>query len=458
MSCLREGTKPALASERDRNQALPQRGNETKEGAPGRSRGTPTPGSSQLAPGRSRGTPTPGGSNGGHRPVPQRGNETKPVPQRGNETMGAPARWAAASARTLARRLRRRRRWELGGTVADALQWRAKVVRDALEAQWETEQQLGAHFGTLHEVMQAAKLLRSCTRGRISELEELRNLSAWARHAPPPGAVGLRAWPDGIDAGKLEQFRDMMYVDQRTEGESGQQDGPVNEEADLAGVPTPRWAGGTPSEAASCASSEDLDAEGVLDSKLDANEEEEEAHQEEVVPEQPEADNVAMPARAMTECLAGRAEPPPWARKPRPSAEGWTPEPSLAERAGRRARTSVLQERGPRSDRRCHLSKKWGSEAGPPVVLAAASRRPASSKGRVHSAACRTTLSPRTPWPSKEMQMPLLRSDWASEALWRGATPRCKGQPSRMPWTQRLPTAWPCTPWTTPQTRSTCGP
>ncbi|CAK0867159.1 unnamed protein product, partial [Prorocentrum cordatum] len=68
-------------------------------------------------------------------------------------------RWAASSARTLARRLRRQRREELGGTRASALAHRVQALRVALAEHWRLGDVLGCHFPTMAEALEAARVV-----------------------------------------------------------------------------------------------------------------------------------------------------------------------------------------------------------------------------------------------------------------------------------------------------------
>ncbi|CAK0880487.1 unnamed protein product [Prorocentrum cordatum] len=107
---------------------------------------------------------------------------------------GCGAAWAAASARTLARRLRRERRREVGETRATALAWRTAALRRALAAHWQLADRLGAHAPKFGETVAAARLI-GLEDGLQEVLEDLA-LGNWARHAPPPGQERFRPPPE----------------------------------------------------------------------------------------------------------------------------------------------------------------------------------------------------------------------------------------------------------------------
>ena len=127
-------------------------------------------------------------------------------------TTGAAA-WARRSARTLARRLRRRRVAASGGASrSQALLWRTEVFRQAVRAQWEVEAVLGAHFGSLREAAEGARLLHCLPEDEVSAFLELGDQANWARHAPPPGAVRVHRGPaQALLARDLEDFRAHLY-------------------------------------------------------------------------------------------------------------------------------------------------------------------------------------------------------------------------------------------------------
>ena len=79
----------------------------------------------------------------------------------GHPSRAGGASWAEASARTLARRLRRRRIAAVGPKWGHALAVRSAVLRRSLDAQWALEKQLG---GSLHL---AARVGESSWPGRL---------------------------------------------------------------------------------------------------------------------------------------------------------------------------------------------------------------------------------------------------------------------------------------------------
>ena len=81
-------------------------------------------------------------------------------------------RWAAASARTLARRLRRQARDERGLGRSAALAVRTKAMRAALAAHWELGDALGWHPAAMGEALSAARLLKLPTTA-VEAAEEL---------------------------------------------------------------------------------------------------------------------------------------------------------------------------------------------------------------------------------------------------------------------------------------------
>ena len=116
---------------------------------------------------------------------------------------GCGAAWAAASARTLARRLRRQRRAALGETRAAALAWRVELLRRSLGAHWELCDRIGAHCSSIMDAACMAELI-----GLPAEAAAAREIGAdanWARHSPPPGGPQLvPTVPVGHAAGALE--------------------------------------------------------------------------------------------------------------------------------------------------------------------------------------------------------------------------------------------------------------
>ena len=70
------------------------------------------------------------------------------------------SKWAAASARTLARRLRRKWRLEVGLSRAQALDRRVNALRSGVLAHWQLSDELGCHFAQLSDAIEARALLR----------------------------------------------------------------------------------------------------------------------------------------------------------------------------------------------------------------------------------------------------------------------------------------------------------
>ena len=104
--------------------------------------------------------------------------------QRLPEKQSRGSAWASSSARTLARRLRRR--WQLleGPTRARALHLRAKSVREALSLHWRLSDLVGSYATTFAETVRAAELLHIDVAPFRVGMEH----GNWARHAPPPDA------------------------------------------------------------------------------------------------------------------------------------------------------------------------------------------------------------------------------------------------------------------------------
>ena len=123
--------------------------------------------------------------------------------------MATGRQWAAASARTLSRRLRRSSRAELGTTRAQALSHRSALLRKAVVAHWELSDMLGAHYSEFADSVAAADVL-GLTK-RVSELKVAVADGAWARHSPPPGLSAALDAPNGVSASLLEQFREELY-------------------------------------------------------------------------------------------------------------------------------------------------------------------------------------------------------------------------------------------------------
>ncbi|CAK0836572.1 unnamed protein product, partial [Prorocentrum cordatum] len=91
-------------------------------------------------------------------------------------------RWAAASAKTLARRRRRQYRHEIGLSRAQALQRRLVLLRVGLTAHWDLSDAIGA-----------------CAD------------SNWVRHAPLRDTPAIPKMPIGISLVNLELFRAALY-------------------------------------------------------------------------------------------------------------------------------------------------------------------------------------------------------------------------------------------------------
>ena len=122
------------------------------------------------------------------------------------------AAWAQASARTLARRLRRRYVETDGVTRCQAVAYRVGVFRRAILRHWQIADAVGCHAPTLREMAAAAAVLR--VKGvDIAETHELNEQANWARHAPGPGGRPvLRPLPAGLTAVELENFRADLYA------------------------------------------------------------------------------------------------------------------------------------------------------------------------------------------------------------------------------------------------------
>ena len=118
--------------------------------------------------------------------------------------------WAVASARTLARRLRRKWRQQAGLSQAAALVVRTKALREALHAHWRLGDQLGCHFAAFRETLNAASLLMD--HDTLDDYKMALRLGNWARHSPPPGMSGPPPVPVGaLDARAVEEFRAKLF-------------------------------------------------------------------------------------------------------------------------------------------------------------------------------------------------------------------------------------------------------
>ena len=133
-------------------------------------------------------------------------------PQRSLQEAGGKS-WAAASARTLARRLRRQRQSTTGSTRAAALARRAAVLRLELAEHWRLEDLLHLRGPSLRFVVEAARLMQALPPDELDACEELASQANWARHAPAPlSAPRLPPIPKGIQASGLEIFRAKLSV------------------------------------------------------------------------------------------------------------------------------------------------------------------------------------------------------------------------------------------------------
>jgi hypothetical protein len=125
--------------------------------------------------------------------------------------------WAAASARTLARRLRRECRERLGGTRASALAHRCRLLRCSLAAHWALSDAVGGHSPSLADALAAAAAIHLGGEA-LAEAKAGLVEGNWARHAPPPGVTRLRPQPEGIRCSSLEEFREQLWPEPRKAG------------------------------------------------------------------------------------------------------------------------------------------------------------------------------------------------------------------------------------------------
>ena len=88
--------------------------------------------------------------------------------------------WASASARTLARRLRRERVRSIGASRAQALTVRVSQFRTSLALHWGLCDRIGAHFSQFADALTAAQLAR-VPLPDLSELTEARDHGDWAK-------------------------------------------------------------------------------------------------------------------------------------------------------------------------------------------------------------------------------------------------------------------------------------
>ncbi|CAK0847076.1 unnamed protein product, partial [Prorocentrum cordatum] len=112
--------------------------------------------------------------------------------------------WAAASARTLARRLRRERRAQLGQTRAAAMSYRLRGLRVALDAHWRLGDRLGGHIPTL------GARLAGLDDAELQDTIDALETGNWCRHAPPPCASGMPPPPAAVRAVVLESTLKIM--------------------------------------------------------------------------------------------------------------------------------------------------------------------------------------------------------------------------------------------------------
>ena len=121
--------------------------------------------------------------------------------------------WAAKSAATLARRLRRQRHAEFGHSRASALAQRARTFRASLADHWGLCDALGAHVPVHGEAVAAAAVVGLLTPSACGAHREAAEAGNWARHAPPPAAQPrLRPRPEGaVSSHLLETFRESLY-------------------------------------------------------------------------------------------------------------------------------------------------------------------------------------------------------------------------------------------------------
>ena len=121
--------------------------------------------------------------------------------------------WAAASGRTLARRLRRAHVARIGPSRGSAFAKRMEDMRRSVLAHLDLEDLLGGHFPSFREAIDAAELLRVVSVEVLVELRELLAAANWARHTAPPGGreTPPRPPPGGIRAAVLEHFREKLH-------------------------------------------------------------------------------------------------------------------------------------------------------------------------------------------------------------------------------------------------------
>ncbi|CAK0879362.1 unnamed protein product [Prorocentrum cordatum] len=135
--------------------------------------------------------------------------------------------WAAASARTLARRLRRERRAQLGQTRAAAMSYRLRGLRVALDAHWRLGDRLGGHIPTLGAAIAAARLA-GLDDAELQDTVDALETGNWCRHAPPPCASGMPPLPAAVRAVDLESTLEMMAFPLNAEADPFQPRLPVH--------------------------------------------------------------------------------------------------------------------------------------------------------------------------------------------------------------------------------------
>ena len=107
----------------------------------------------------------------------------------GQAAREAARQWASASARTLARRLRRRWVQAAGPARAVAIARRVAILRRGLHEHWSLCSSLGGHLPTLKDAIDGSTMLGVRVPDDVRELVAHCN---WAKHAPPSE---LRAVP-----------------------------------------------------------------------------------------------------------------------------------------------------------------------------------------------------------------------------------------------------------------------
>ena len=124
--------------------------------------------------------------------------------------MASGKEWASSSARTLARRLRRREQQRVGLTRSRALASRTAMLREALRTHWDLEDLLGAHFPAAGQAASAARLLGVQVPSHSDDIIALGN---WARHSRAPDAFGPPPPPPStaVLAHQLEEFRADLF-------------------------------------------------------------------------------------------------------------------------------------------------------------------------------------------------------------------------------------------------------